>query len=91
MNRLSAITMFTLLTAGSVTEVMGGSNGEDEKLSCYQAGKLILESQDRLRSFQPTSAMTLLAEVSTGQVNETLHKIYGGGQDGLICVVSETK
>jgi hypothetical protein len=89
MNRLNIIAVLTLLAGGTVTEAMGYTNGEGESLSCYQDGRLILESQERLRTFRPTSAMTLVAEVSTGQVQETSQKIYGSEHGGLVCVVSD--
>lgn len=62
-----------------------------ESVNCYQNGQLIFETTDRLRAFQPASAMTLLADVNTGQVQETTHKIYASDRAGLVCVVKNLK
>lgn len=62
-----------------------------ENVHCYQNGQLILKAQDRIRKFQPTSALTLLADVSVGQVHDTTSRLYASEQAGVVCVVTNKK
>lgn len=78
-----------LLLFASVSTAEAYSDANSESVACYQNGQLILKMQERIREFQPTSAMTLLADVSVGLVQDTSSRLYASDQAGVVCVVTK--
>lgn len=76
------------LTSASVTEAKDYPDGSRERVTCYQNGQLIFETRDRLRSFETTSAMTVLADVSVGQIEDMTSRLYASERAGVLCVVT---
>jgi hypothetical protein len=91
MNHLYIATALLLFASVSSAEAKDYSDANSESVACYQNGQLILKTQERIREFQPTSAMTLLADVSVGQVLDTNSRLYASDRAGVVCVVTNRK
>lgn len=89
--RILTIAMLFSFASATSAEAKDYSSVDSESVNCYQNGQLIFETTDRLRAFQPASAMTLLADISTGQVQESTRKLYASDRAGLVCVVKDTE
>lgn len=90
-NLLYVTTALSCLVGASVSEARDYPDGSRERVTCYQNGQLIFETQDRLRSFETTSAMTLLADVSVGQIEDMTSRLYASERAGVICVVTNKR
>lgn len=89
--RIYVITSLIFVASATHVEAKEYSNKQGESVNCYHNGQLIFETRERLRAFQATSRMTLMADISTGQVQKTVHKLFANEQAGLVCVVKDTK
>jgi hypothetical protein len=83
----------TLMLLGifCVAEARQTLDGGPDSVSCYQNGQEIFKTQERRRSFEVTGAMSLLAELSLGQVQETNVRLYAGERADIVCVVAKRK
>lgn len=80
-----------LMWVGYSSAVQATEYPDGESLQCYQNGQLIFETSERMRAFQPSGAMTPLADVSVGQVQERHHKLYASDKAGVVCIVTDEK
>jgi len=62
-------------------------NGE---INCYQNGTLILNEQQRVRSFKPSEHLKLLTDISLGQVKEKHIQIYSSSLANVVCIIKES-
>lgn len=58
-------------------------------INCYQNGNIILSKQQRVREFKTTEHMKLLVDISLGQVNENMIKIYASSIANITCIVKD--
>jgi hypothetical protein len=89
--RAGLLGVLILLGIVSSAEARQPLDAGADSVSCYQNGQEIFKTQERIRSFDVTGAMSLLAEFSLGQVQDTNIRLYAGERADIVCVVAKRK